>query len=165
MSRLLGLVQDRHYGHEHFVRHFNSVLIIDFQEMWWGSTQMMGNPEKKNCSLLKLTKMIQQSVDVDESCLHLFLHPLSFHTITMHHMDGLQTLLACLQFQIDLQNNIHPFLHLLSDTLFLVLHALMLHTRPFVFQPLQILLHILHDDFITSCNRHLDSAQTSHNCK
>ena len=47
MSRLLGLVQDRHYGHEQFVRHFNSVLIIDFREMWWGSTQMIGEPRKK----------------------------------------------------------------------------------------------------------------------
>ena len=47
MSRRLGLVQDRDYGHEQFVRHFNSVLIIDFREMWWGSTQMMGNPGKK----------------------------------------------------------------------------------------------------------------------
>ena len=43
MSRILPLVQVRSRCHELI---YHSVLIIDFREMWWGSTQMMGNPEK-----------------------------------------------------------------------------------------------------------------------
>ena len=91
----------------------------------------MGNPEK-NC-LLKLTEMFQQFVHVNESCLHLLLHPLTLHTITMHEMNGLQTLLARLQFQIHFQNNVHPILHLLPHTLFLMIHSFMLDAGPLVF--------------------------------
>ena len=77
--------------------------------------------------------MVQQFVHVNESRLHLLLHPLTFIAITVHEMDGLQHLLTCLQFQIDLQNDIHSFLHLLPHFLLLMLHALMLHAGPLVF--------------------------------
>ena len=77
--------------------------------------------------------MIQQFVHVYQSRLHLLLHPLTLHTIAVDQVKGIQHLLTRLQFQVHFQNNVHAFLHLLSDFLLLVFHALMLNARPFVF--------------------------------
>ena len=121
---------------------------------------MMGNPEK-NKNRSKLTEVVQEFIQVQQSRLHLLLHPLSFVAIAVHQVNGIQTFFASLQFHVHLQDQIHAFIHLLSHFLFLMLHAFMLYAGPLVFQPLQILIHILHNHFIASCSRHLDSAQTS----
>ena len=122
-----------------------------------GFDPLKGNPEIKIC--LKLTEKFHEFIHVPQSHLHLLLHSLSFVAIAVDQMKGIQTLFTCLQFQVHLQNNIHPFLHLLSHFFFLVLHAFMLHAGPFVFQSHQTIIYLLHNHLVTLCSRHLDSAR------
>ena len=118
--------------------------------MWWGSTRREPLVKK-----LKLTEIFEECLYVCQLRLHFFFCPLSLHTITVHHLKGLETLFTFLQFQIRSQDQIHPFFKNLSTTLLLVLHAFMLHARPLVTQSLQTIFHIFHYHFVAPRSRHL----------
>ena len=82
-------------------------MIIDFREMWWGST-LTGNPKVKK---LKFMKMFNQSVHVLEFTLHLLFRPLPRHAVAVNLIHADQRTATRLQLLNDPQDHVHPLRH------------------------------------------------------
>ena len=125
-------------------------VIIDFREMWWGST-LMGNPKVKK---LKFIKIFNQLVQVNESTLHLLFCSLSLHTVAVDLVDLDQRTATPLQFLNDLQDKVHSFFPGFFKQRFLAHPSLRLNSFPVVAQFLQVIVNLFQDRLITASDRH-----------
>ena len=136
-------------------------VIIDFREMWWGST-LMGNPKVKK---LKFMEIFNQLVQVNESTLHLPLRSLSLHTIAVDLVHPDQRTTTRLQLLDDLQDQVHPFFHGFFKPLPFTHLFLKVDPFPLIVQGLQPVVNLPQNRVVTASDRHDERSRPVKYCE